>query len=516
MSLFPDKPLLRTRVMRATLPKVVADHIKSGDYTAAADALCQSGISFNEAVRLICNSPRTLAAYLYNQSNNVNASPAAQQIICHLYLQTALFSLSALPRAEKDQEMARIRKFFEDNRASLSKKLVMKYIRDSGETSLTYDALLAFNDYEGVVDYLMSIGDYVNLPKFLLLVPVEQQRWVFMRFARKETMKLTEFLDSKNKPSMDAIFDTFVTLSLTAPKIGDVLQSNTLENFEEFERTGKLVEPAHYHLLFIFWSLLGYNDKIEKFYQTPAFKIMDKDFIVTYLVTRGMYSMAADIYARVDDRHILAISYALKDSMKKTLFLLQKMLAKAHDARACWIHALKMCSNPDTKPADCDWAELICAADKSKMVTLDDIFPLVPPDMAMDSLHMVIANAVQLSSNDMKKSEETRRRIEERADVQRSIVNNQKTKPLEIDPIDAMCFICGQPACDSAFAAFPCGHICHTACYLTSGGSCEVRSLATLGESCPACGTASLVILDTPFVDQKAELAEIRRWEIPE
>lgn len=516
MSLFPEKPLLRTTVGRATLPKVVADHIKAGEYAVAADALCQSGLQFNEAVRLICNCPRVLSEYLYRQSTNMNASPAAQQIICHLYLQTAMFSLSALPRAEKDKEMARIRKFFEDNRGCLSKKLVMKYIHDSGETSLTYDALLAFNDYTAIVDYLMSIGDYVNLPKFLLLVPVEQQRWVFMRFARKETMKLTEFLDSKNKPSMDAVFDTFVTLSLTAPKIGDVLQANTLENFEEFDRTGKLTEPAHYHLLFIFWSLLGFNDKIEKFYQTPAFKIMDKDFIATYLVNRGMYSMAADIYARVEDRHILAVSYALKDSMKKTLFILQKMLAKAHDARACWIHTLKMCSNKDTQPKDCNWAELICAADKSKMVTLDDIFPLVPPDMPMDSLHMVIANAVQLSSNDMKKSENTRRKIEARADIQRGIVNNQKTKPLEIDPLSALCFICGQPACDSAFEAFPCGHICHTACYLTSGGSCEFRSLATLGESCPACGTASLVILDTPFVDLKTEQAEIQRWAIPE
>jgi len=91
MSLFPDRPLVRPSFMRVTLPRAVSDHVLLGEYTAAAAVLSQSGIGFNHAVRLVANSPPTLAAYLHKKSTMMDGSPAAQQIVCHLYLQTAFF-----------------------------------------------------------------------------------------------------------------------------------------------------------------------------------------------------------------------------------------------------------------------------------------------------------------------------------------------------------------------------------------------------------------------------------------
>ena len=225
-----------------------------------------------------------------------------------------------------------------------------------------------------------------------------------------------------------------------------------------------------------------------------------------------MYSLAAELYAHVEGRHQLAVDYALRESEMFAINLLKgHALRESPDIATLWVQLLKSCRD-NSKHKNYAWNDLISAANQSGVLTLDDIFPLIPKDMPMESLNTIIAEAVQRSSDEIKSCEELRTKIEARANTQREILNTPNLKPLEINPLEATCFLCGQIVCDSQFEAYPCGHVVHTSCYLNSA---DTQDISTLSESCPACGTASLVILDKPFVDED-DKAEAQKWYVPE
>ena len=251
---------------------------------------------------------------------------------------------------------------------------------------------------------------------------------------------------------------------------------------------------------------------------------------------KKMFTLAAELYAYTRNRHSLAIKYALRDSEIYAMNLLQNPpLSKASDISSLWIQLLKtLRDSKDNKKYS--WSDLIAGANKSGALTLDDIFPLVPTDMPMDSLNAIIAEAVQRSSDEIKSCEELRSKIEQRASIQRDILNKPNLKPLEINPIEATCFLCGQTVCDSRFVIYPCGHVVHTSCYMSSvdtkhltaslpkdddtpyrknqnGEQFEEEDPVKL--SCPACGTASLSILNKPFVTAD-DAKEAEKWLVPE
>jgi hypothetical protein len=263
----------------------------------------------------------------------------------------------------------------------------------------------------------------------------------------------------------------------------------------------------------IFIALLDQTKEIAEFLDSRDFPRIDADFIVAFLVSRNMFSLAADVYARVPTRHLLAVQYAMRDSFDKTLDILKKDLKAAPDIRQCWLLALRTYHDRnDLRPED--WTKLIQSAvgdgDAKKGVTLDDVFPLVPRDISLGSLHTAIAAAVQASTDAMKASENIVRAIEARAKEQRVLVNTQTVAALAIETADAKCFLCGLSICDGAFAAYPCRHVVHVACLAALNAGIEI------GDACPACGAASLKILETPFVNPVLDEAEEEVWRVPE
>jgi hypothetical protein len=178
-----------------------------------------------------------------------------------------------------------------------------------------------------------------------------------------------------------------------------------------------------------------------------------------------------------------------------------------------WI--LKACAAKDG-PQNCDWALLIKGANQIGKLPLDDIFPLVPKDMELDSLHGLVANAVERTSRGIQRSEKLRLAIERKAEEQRKIINSREIKPVELRPGEVKCFFCGQAACDAGFVVFPCGHVIHVACFLHGGAAGGDEQLEKLARSCPACGSAALVILDTPFVDPEHKWEVYERWRVPD
>ncbi|OHS99383.1 hypothetical protein TRFO_34150 [Tritrichomonas foetus] len=511
MSLFVKKPLYQTNYLFSTLPNDIIQMIEEKEYDSAAESLITQKIPFNAALRMISNCPKVLISYLYKQSSMFIASPVSQQIIWHLYLQTALFNLDS-------NETKRVITFLNEHKHGLDRDLVLKWVLQSGEMNLIQAACLAFNDYTTLVQYLMSNGQNSLILQYILNIPDIKQRSAFLRVLPVQTMQLTEFLSTAEKPPIEAIFDTFVQLSLKVSSYEvQILRENIGINIQTFYENGMFTEPAHFHVYLIYLIHMNKTANIRAFFDTPEFSLIDKDFIVKYLTRHNMNSLAAELYAHVEGRHSLAVEYALRESEIFAINLLQSPLLKnSNDIYSLWIQLLKACSENEEKetgnPKKYAWADLVSAANNSGHLTLDDIFPLVPADMPMDSLNTIIADAVQRSSDEIKSCEELRKKIEERATIQRDILNKPDLKPLEINPIEATCFLCGQIVCDSQFEAFPCWHVVHTTCYLSS---VDTQNMEHLTDSCPACGTASLVILDKPFVNPE-DKAEAAKWYVPE
>ncbi|KAK8888975.1 Vacuolar protein sorting-associated protein 18 like protein [Tritrichomonas musculus] len=506
MALFVNKPLYQKQYLSATLPDDIAQMIDEHEYDSAAESLITQKIPFNYALKMISNCPKVLTSYLYKQSSMFIASPVSQQIIWHLYLQTALFNLDP-------NESKRITSFINEHKQGLDKDLVLKWIFQSGEMNLIQNACLAFNDYTSLVQYLMSSGRHQNILQYTLNVPTILQRAAYLRILPFQTMQLTEFLSNVEKPPTDAIFDTLVQLAIQVPSYENIaLRENIGINIQTFYELGLFTEPAHFHVYLLYLIFANKTQEIKAFFHTPQINLIDSDFIVKYLERKKMYSLAAELYAHVEGRHQLAIDYALRESEMFAVNLLKgHALKESSDLASLWVHLLKSCRDT-SKRKKYAWNDLISAANQSGVLTLDDIFPLIPEDMPMDSLNTIIAEAVQRSSDEIKSCEELRTKIEGRANSQREILNTPDLKPLEINPLEATCFLCGQIVCDSQFEAFPCGHVVHTSCYLNS---VDTQDIASLSESCPACGTASLVILDKPFVTED-DAAEQQKWYVPE
>ena len=518
MTLFTQQSLLLDKVIHTTLPPKIIKAIHDGDYDIAAESLVVQNYPFHETLKIISNCPRMMNAYLYRRACAIGSNQGAQQIVCNLYIQTAVFGLSLLNDEERKNETEKIKRFIHDYKKYLSQKLVMDVIKKSGESSLTIDACVAFNDIKTLVNYCLSVNDFQTLGNYILSIKdIEIQRQILLRLQKRNTIKLVEMLDNEaSSLNIDAVFDTLIELSFKAPTFTPVLIENVSEIFDQFYEAGMLTKSSHAMSYFILLSLLGKEEKIYKLFDEPIFKILDKDFYVAFLIRRNMHSLAANVYARCHNRHSLAITYGLKCSFATTLALLKGPLSGARDEKSCWLQALRFCSDREKAPEDTDFCALITAADKSKTVTLDDMFPLIPSDMELNSLHLIIANAVQESSNQIKNNEEIRTKIERRAEEQRNLVSTQNLKPISIEPSEAICYLCGRPACDSQFEAFPCGHLVHTSCYLLSMGCSGDSSeeIQKLTESCPACGTASLVILDKPFISNDEDKEETERWMV--
>ena len=514
MLVFPGREPLQMKFRSAQLSRDVVHLIKGGKYDEAADRMLFSGIPVNEGYRMLANCPRALARFLLKSSRMKSISVAAKQILSHLYIETALFVASQSKGNDRLAAMKKVINFIRKNKNFLSERAVVQMVRQSGEAAIMNNVLLVFGNERQIINNILASGSAKKLESFILHVPIEQQRWVFMKLAESNIGKLTHILSAEEKPQMDAIFDAIVSLVLKAQTVNKALCTSLLNTFAGEDKRGKMLGP-HYQLLFIFWALLKKKDKIEAFYKTKEFASMDKDFIVGYLVNKKMYEMAAQVCAHVKGRHVFAVRFALMESMELALDLLSGPLAKEPDARECWLEVLKLCSNEKTKPKDCDWGRLVYAADASAKVNLDDVFPLVPPDMPMDALHVALAGTVQRSSDDMKYNEDVRSSIEKRATKERKLMNTQKHQPLRITRDKITCYVCGRLATDSPFEVFPCGYAFHVTCYLNSNLPGDFSSRDAMTSSCPACGIVSLDILDKPFVDWEKDKDKLAKWRVP-
>lgn len=544
MSLFPNKPLLKTRALSTRLPQNVIDMVNREEYDYASEVLILLNIPFTEAISMIYNCTELLLSYLYKRASFVGATPATQQIVCHLYLEQAIFHLSSLQnKTDADNERKKIAKFIRDYKTCLDSKIIYQLLDKAGEITLVEEACLAFSDWVGLLNCLCDHTPDINkLFSHVLNFSVEGQRFAFMQSVKNRVQNAVEKMDESDKPSMDAVFDFLVETGLKPWKSN--MQKLLYQIFLQFREIDAFQSPYECAIYFLHMCLIGQKPEIDEFLNSPSANIIDKDYIASFLIQRGLFDLAADVYLHDPRRHRIAIKFAMKTSMEKALDFLtdkKKGIRGTPEAHDLWILVLKLCSNSETAPPDCNWEELIQKAYESKSVTFDEIFVYVPSNVPIDKLQKTIVRSALANHQVLSASEKRRKAIEARADEQREIVTKNQLAPLEIDPLDekATCFICGQPACDSAFDAFPCGHVIHMSCFLANMHSyfdidtrIKLLSLANIAgkegqdnlhqlanyltTSCPVCGTSSLVILDKPFVLEGMEKEDEAKWDVPE
>jgi hypothetical protein len=170
--------------MATSIPEEVLDLLSSSDFTGAAESIAVANLPFGAVFRLISNCIPALRAFLYKRSSILGGSPASKQITCHLYLLVALLSLSSMKSEHDSQnqtdgnspharEVLRIKEFLAVHKSQLNKRVVMKLVEESGEGQLfTREALVAFQDYQGLVDHLIGSGAYPEAANFVLNQPL--------------------------------------------------------------------------------------------------------------------------------------------------------------------------------------------------------------------------------------------------------------------------------------------------------------------------------------------------------
>ena len=116
-------------------------------------------------------------------------SVAAKQILCHLYIETALFVASQSKGNDRLAAMKKVINFIRKNKNFLSERAVVQMVRQSGEAAIMNNVLLVFGNERQIINNILASGSAKKLESFILHVPIEQQRWVFMKLAESNIGK---------------------------------------------------------------------------------------------------------------------------------------------------------------------------------------------------------------------------------------------------------------------------------------------------------------------------------------
>ena len=542
MSLFPNKPLLGTKCCGVSFSYDIREKIEKGEYLAAADVILQNHYPFNQTVRLLSNCPKALAAYFFKYCSSIDTLTAQKQIAAHLYIETQLGVLNSTQGIkEKQEEQERIRSFINEQQVYLDPDTVIKLIKHYGETSILAEVCIIFKRYEMAIEvYTGSSSISAHTNKILSIVnnlKTEKQRQTFLRFINQTRNYLYEAIDdSLQIENLDALFDTLAVFVSSSPYDNEMYRLNIAKTFENLNLSGLLSKPVHFTMSFLLLILLKKDVQIKNFMESKEFNIIDHDFIATYCAAHGDNELAAKIYAKVPNRHIAAVGFMInsvfntndqKINLKPLIDLLRNDLKKADDIRECWLIILRKAKSISNKLNSKNWNEIVSEATSTRTISLDDIFPLIPADMALDDLHQTISQAVGQSSKALSESEKVREKIKARMQEQRAIVTNTAMKPIELNALDAKCIFCGQSVCDSGFDVYPCGHVAHISCWSNNIDTYSFEQniyedlfnaealTKRFSASCPACGLVSLKVLDKKFVDEEIDQEAISNWEVP-
>jgi len=162
------------------------------------------------------------------------------------------------------------------------------------------------------------------------------------------------------------------------------------------------------------------SDRWEEFLNSENFSKVDQDFIASLCYKHEKYDLGAKIYSYTENRHLIAVNYMIEDIKKKYNetkkfnieplidLLINSPIKDSPIYRECWLIVLRAAQNMTDMLTSKDWDQIIKHSTNKQLLSLDDVFPLIPRRMKLDDLNQSISDAVASSSQSISNAEETR------------------------------------------------------------------------------------------------------------
>jgi len=519
-----------SRLGKWKCPPQVNEFIKSKKYRSAAESLMNANVPFYQAYVFLSNSPEALEAYLKLMCQYYFPEPVRQQVAVNMYLSFSIPLLLAKPAKEYQEAFNEMIEFIKKYKDQIEKNTLYNVIKQCGNDELLRQSYYIFNDKKEYIDMLFELSQFDEIFVEMASLAPQRRAQIFKSFPLHFQKTLLKKWSSSKVPDIESVYPFFTDIVFSEPIDQDavILLQCVMERMFKKRRLEKQCEL---HLYYMLLALTNNQAKINDIFANNQFQKMDHDLILRWLFRRKLYQHAGQYCAHLNDRHLLGVDYSLRESLRSALDLLTSSLREAHDIRQCWLRALE---KTPTKREEADWRLLLETATVSGVLTLDDIIPLMPHDMPIDSFQGTILRSIKEYQTNNHDSQNKISLLIKRAGEQREVIGKGASLMLELDPL-ATCWICKQSIFKDKFLAFPCLHCLHIKCFLShmhlfydATSRLNIISLAAraikgskqltkLGEeickSCPVCGELSVNVLDKDFV-MKEEIDEREMWRL--
>ncbi|EAX94621.1 hypothetical protein TVAG_287560 [Trichomonas vaginalis G3] len=534
---------------------LIQEFLATGQYGNAARQLLNSGVPFNQSYLYLSNCPEALIEYFNLLIKEVYMSDAPRKkVICNLYVNILLPQYLVLSPADREPLIAKFIDFVKQNKDFIEKRVLYKSIRECNFLTLLRECYLIFGDY---TEYLRLYFEYCNyaaitidefnrLMNLICNIPLNEQQILFKSFPLS-FMKfiMRNWRTFNRRPTCDPIFPAICDIIFAEPM--DMEAVNLLQPIMEKMYTrgkdGGTHSNAQRNLYYILLARTNDQQKMEDYYKNSQWLKLPHDFLLRWLKRRGMETLASQFCAHLFDRHYLAVTYSViaankEKSIRPVLDLLTSLLNDAEDRRECWLRALETTSNMKKKDNASDesdgWRTLLETAVTSCVLTLDDIFPIMPENMSIDSFQSTILNAIKEYQTDNSAAVHRIDQFINRASSQRELISRGTQLRVELDPLQ-QCALCKQSIYKDRFLVFPCYHTVHIKCLLSNMNlfytAPEMLNLISLtskaaksesankllseyiSRSCPICGELSVRVLDKDFI-LKEEVEAREMWKL--
>ena len=533
------KILIPQTIGTAKCPNI-QDYLQNAQYGNAARSMLNMDIPFNQAFLFLSNSPEALCEYLQLMiKEKYQEDPQKRKIAANLYVNFMLPMILFKSPSDKSSMTPKFLEFVKENKDFIEKKNLYNSIRDTSLRTILRESYLIYGDYKEYLTLYFESCQWDQITKdewdrlFALMdrIPKKFQANFFKNFPVSfQKFIFKNWRSFAKRPSMDVLFP--LICDVTFKDELDMDEINFLQPILERMYRGKdggFASFAQKNLYYMMLARTNNQAKLNDFYKSSRFLQMPHDFLLRWLKRRELEVIASPLCSKLPNRHMLAVTYSViaankEKSIRPVLDLLTSNLGQAEDRRACWLRALEMTSNMKKKKdaeGEDGWKTLLETATTSYVLKLDDIFPLMPSEMRIDSFQGTILNSIKDYQSDNQKSNEKINQFIDRAAQQREIISKGVHLTLNLDPL-ATCFLCKQSIYKDRFMVFPCQHTVHIKCFLSNMNlfysapdELNLISLASkaaksdvankmlseqISRSCPVCGELSVKVLNKDFI----------------
>ncbi|KAK8853894.1 Vacuolar protein sorting-associated protein 18 like protein [Tritrichomonas musculus] len=506
----------------------------AGGDSANADA--DAGAAASESVDPTAPSADgdTPAQKKKDDSPKKSISPRSA-LLMNLYVAVTIPVIQTKIGKERKVESDKMVDFCKKCKIALDKHHIYKVLRECSDDDLAKSIYLLFGD---IWEYSMIMFEKKQYDKiFVELTKLEEQprAQVIRRFPEDYHDAMARQWLEGELPNGPSLLPFLIELTFAKSYNEPMVANLKKVLLKMYNRRGLTTPPQiqiFYHLVYL--TMKNEENKVEKdtddkktgiIYDIYARKDnllnIGYDYILRHLERRGLFNFAAQLCAYEDTRHKEAVTYSIKKDIDCVYNILMIDLDDAPDNRECWMRALiRSKPNQDDPEMDQWMNRLLVTATQSSKVALDEVFPLMPKNMGIETFKPTILKTIKEAQANANASNARIDLLIKRSNKQRELIRIGPKLTANLDSI-ALCSICNQSIYTDRYLVFPCNHTVHVSCFLDSMHlyydpiirlnliSLSARAMRDeqrsteladiICNSCPICGELSINVLSKGF-----------------